>query len=176
MYEVVPGAGQRDWHLGERVIFSPISWFTTAGRRIQVGVKTAAAGGHGGFGRHLLSNLLSSLDERNEEEDRGERGRWKRCVERKKKEKDGRRNWNTDRKLLDEKPSLMYALHGCIMYYTDRETFFRNISLLSGLRGSFPFCQPILRDARLFRERILGRPHKFWPAVHKSIQKYLPPT
>lgn len=137
MYEVVPGAGQRDWHLGKRVIFSPISWFTTAGRRIQVGVKTAAAGGHGGFGRHLLSNLLSSLDERNEEEDKGERGRWKRCVEWKKKEKDGRRNWNTDGKLLDEKPSLMYALHGCIMYYTDRETFFRNISLLSGLRGSF---------------------------------------
>lgn len=125
-------------------------------------VKTVTIGGHEGFGRHLLSNLLSwGRDERNEEKDVDEEKGRRRGMELVK-------NWNTEREIVeDEKPSLIYIYTRVTwIHYVEGDVYilgqhFHSIGFTRFFRRFFPSHPRFFATPRLFRERILGCPYKF---------------
>lgn len=157
---------KRGGYLGKRAIFSSLSLDLQRVEREfsrMSDVKTVTIGGHEGFGRHLLSNLLSwGRDER--------RKTWTK----KKEEGEG---WNgeelehrTGNRWRWEAISYIYT-YTFILYIYTRVTWIHyvegDVHILGqhfhsiGFTRFFPRFPRFFAMPRLFRERILGCPYKF---------------
>lgn len=132
-------------------------------------VETVTIGGHEGFGRHLLSNLLSwGRDERNEGKD----------VDEEKGRRRGMERWRTgtpNGKSLKMRSHLLhvyiYFYYIYIIYTRYMDTLYRGRCVHSwttfpfyrvyAFLSPFPSHPRFFAMPRLFRERILGCPYKF---------------
>lgn len=151
-------------------------------------VETVTIGGHEGFGRHLLSNLLSwGRDERNEGKD----------VDEEKGRRRGMERWRTGTPNGKSLKMRSHLLHIYIYFYyiyihtRYMDTLYRGRCVhffciflgqhfhSIGFTRFFPRFPAIRDSSRCLASSAsaFSAVHiNFWCAVHESVRKYLPPT